>query len=344
MSVPILLVLLWQVGGSAGWWSTAVLPVPTDVAREFWILIENGQLPHNLLVSGQRVLIGAAVGISAGTVLGVAVGLWHRVDQAIDTTLQMMRTVPFLVILPLFILWFGVDELPKVLIIAIGTALPMYLNTSAGVRSVDPKLLEMGEQFGLDRPGLTPCCSAAGGHAEHPDRAPVLARISWLALVVAEQINAQEGLGFLISNAQALFQTEIIMVIVVVYALLGLATEFWWSGPRSGACCVGDTIPQAGRPVTAVEVRGLRRAFGDHIVLDGLDLTIDDFRVRGSGRTQWWRKDHLAADARGPRPGHRWERRGSRTAFGGVPGTTAPTVASSLAQRDDRPAAGRTSR
>ena len=225
MSVPILLVLLWQVGGSAGWWSTAVLPVPTDVAREFWDLIENGQLPHNLLVSGQRVLIGAAVGISAGTVLGVAVGLWHRVDQAIDTTLQMMRTVPFLVILPLFILWFGVDELPKVLIIAIGTALPMYLNTSAGVRSVDPKLLEMGEQFGLDRPGLIRAVVLPGAMPNILTGLRYSLGISWLALVVAEQINAQEGLGFLISNAQALFQTEIIMVIVVVYALLGLATD-----------------------------------------------------------------------------------------------------------------------
>ena len=275
-TVPFLLVLLWQVGGAAGWWSTAVLPVPTDVAREFWILIENGQLPHHLLVSWQRVLIGAAVGISAGTVLGVAVGLWHRVDQAIDTTLQMMRTVPFLVILPLFILWFGVDELPKVLIIAIGTALPMYLNTSAGVRSVDPKLLEMGEQFGLDRPGLIRAVVLPGAMPNILTGLRYSLGISWLALVVAEQINAQEGLGFLISNAQALFQTEIIMVIVVVYALLGLATDLvvrtaewrllrWRHDPR-----------KRGRAVTAVEVRGLRRAFGDHIVLDGLDLTIDD--------------------------------------------------------------------
>ena len=224
-TVPFLVVLLWQVGGTAGWWSTAVLPVPTDVAREFWILIENGQLPHHLLVSAQRVLIGATVGISAGTVLGVAVGLWRRVDQAIDTTLQMMRTIPFLVILPLFILWFGVDELPKVLIIAIGTALPMYLNTSAGVRSVDPKLLEMGEQFGLDRLGLIRNVVLPGAMPNILTGLRYSLGISWLALVVAEQINAQEGLGFLISNAQALFQTEIIMVIVVVYALLGLTTD-----------------------------------------------------------------------------------------------------------------------
>jgi sulfonate transport system permease protein len=223
--VPIMLVAMWQLGGNAGWWSTAVLPSPTDVAREFGTLIGNGQLPDNLLVSLRRVVIGAAVGISTGTVLGVAVGLWRPVEQAIDATLQMLRTIPFLVILPLFILWFGVDELPKVLIIAIGTALPMYLNTSSGVRAVDPKLLEMGEQFGLNRLGLIRAVVLPGAMPGILTGLRYSLGISWLALVVAEQINAQEGLGFLISNAQALFQTEIIMVIVVVYALLGLATD-----------------------------------------------------------------------------------------------------------------------
>jgi sulfonate transport system permease protein len=223
--VPLLLVALWQLGGDAGWWSTAVLPSPTDVAREFGILIGNGLLPDHLLVSLRRVLIGAAVGISTGTVLGVAVGLWRPVEQAIDATLQMLRTIPFLVILPLFILWFGVDELPKVLIIAIGTALPMYLNTSSGVRAVDPKLLEMGEQFGLNRPRLIRAVVLPGAMPSILTGLRYSLGISWLALVVAEQINAQQGLGFLISNAQALFQTEIIMVIVVVYALLGLATD-----------------------------------------------------------------------------------------------------------------------
>jgi sulfonate transport system permease protein len=226
-AVPMVLVVLWQLGGDAGLWSTAVLPSPTDVAREFGTLVGNGQLPDHLLVSLRRVLTGAVVGISTGTVLGVAVGLWRPVEQAIDATLQMLRTVPFLVILPLFILWFGVDELPKVLIIAIGTALPMYLNTSAGVRAVDPKLIEMGEQFGLDRPSLIRAVVLPGAMPSILTGLRYSLGISWLALVVAEQINAQQGLGFLISNAQALFQTEIIMVIVVVYALLGLATDLF---------------------------------------------------------------------------------------------------------------------
>lgn len=226
-AVPILLVVLWQIGGEAGWWSTAVLPSPTDVARQLGVLIGNGQLPDNLLVSVRRVLVGAAAGIAIGTALGVAVGLWRPVEQVLDTALQMLRTVPFLVILPLFILWFGVDELPKVLIIAIGTALPMYLNTSSGVRAVDPKLIEMGEQFGLGRLALIGSVVLPGAMPSVLTGLRFSLGISWLALVVAEQINAQQGLGFLISNAQALFQTETIMVIVVVYALLGLTTDLF---------------------------------------------------------------------------------------------------------------------
>jgi sulfonate transport system permease protein len=227
VAVPILVVVFWQLGGSGGLWSTAVLPSPTDVVRQFGDLIANGQLPQHLLASLRRVLVGATAGISIGLTLGVAVGLWRRAEQAIDATLQMLRTIPFLVILPLFILWFGVDELPKVLIIAIGTALPMYLNTASGVRAVDPRLMEMAEQFGLNRVGLIRNVVLPGAMPSILTGLRYSLGIGWLALVVAEQINAQQGLGFLISNAQALFQTEIIMVIVVVYALLGLATDLF---------------------------------------------------------------------------------------------------------------------
>jgi sulfonate transport system permease protein len=223
--VPVLIILLWQLGGSQGWWSTDVLPSPVDVAREFGTLVANGQLPSNLWVSVRRALYGAAIGITAGLILGIAVGLWRPVEEALDATLQMMRTLPFLVILPLFILWFGVDETPKILIIAIGTSLPMYLNTMSGVRSVDPKLVEMGERFGLGRLRLIGTVILPGAMPSVLTGVRYSLGLSWLALVVAEQINAQSGLGFMIANAQALFQTKIIMVIVVVYAILGLLTD-----------------------------------------------------------------------------------------------------------------------
>ncbi|WP_261558909.1 ABC transporter permease [Frankia tisae] len=223
--VPILLIALWQVGSSASWWSTEVLPAPWDVAHEFVTLCNNGQLPSNLWVSVRRALTGAAIGIALGLALGVAVGLWRPVEEALDATLQMLRTIPFLVVLPLFILWFGVDETPKILIITIGTALPMYINTMSGVRTVDPRLLEMGRQFGLNRLQLIATVVLPGAMPSILTGVRYSLGLSWLALVVAEQINAQKGLGLLIYNAQSLFQTKILMVVVVVYAALGLITD-----------------------------------------------------------------------------------------------------------------------
>ena len=223
--VPVLLLLAWQAGSSWNWWTSSVLPSPANVAQTFWHLLENGQLLPNLWVSFRRVLIGSALGVSVGTSLGIVVGLWRFPEEALDATFQMMRTLPYLVMLPLFIVWFGVDELPKVLIIAIGTSLPMYLNASSGVRQVDPKLKEMASTFGLSKPALIGLVIIPGALPSILTGLRYSLGVGWLALVVAEQINAQSGLGLLISNAEALFETNILMVCVVIYAALGLTTD-----------------------------------------------------------------------------------------------------------------------
>ncbi|HXW80699.1 MAG TPA: ABC transporter permease [Acidimicrobiales bacterium] len=239
--LPIVIVLLWWAGSSWGWWSNEVLPSPVNVAETFGHLIQNGTLLPNLWVSLRRVLIGSAIGVSAGTVLGVIVGLWRLPEQLFDSTLQMARTLPYLVMLPLFILWFGVDEMPKILIIAIGTSLPMYLNTSSAVRDVDPRYVEMGATFGLSRPALIAFVILPSATPAVLSGLRFSLGLGWLSLVVAEQINAQSGLGLLISNAQQLFETNVLMVCVLIYAVLGLVTDIlvrrlekWllvWRGP-----------------------------------------------------------------------------------------------------------------
>ncbi|MDX6467368.1 MAG: sulfonate transport system permease protein [Gaiellaceae bacterium] len=223
--VPALLILAWQAGSSWGWWSTAVLPSPVTVGAELGTLVGNGQLPSNLLVSLRRVVIGAGIGISLGTGLGILAGLWRPAEEALDSTLQMMRTLPYLVMLPLFVLWFGIDELPKILIISIGTSLPMYLNTFSAVRTVDPKLVEMAGSFGLGRARLLQRVVVPGALPGMLTGLRYSLGISWLSLVVAEQINARSGLGFLISNAQQFFLPSVLVVCVVVYAGLGLGTD-----------------------------------------------------------------------------------------------------------------------
>lgn len=223
--VPILLIVLWQVGSKTGWWSDAVLPAPSSVAHEFWTLARTGQLGNNLWVSLRRVLIGAAIGISLGLILGTVSGLSKVGEEAIDATMQMLRTLPFLVMLPLLVLWFGIDERPKIVIIVIGTTFPMYLNSYSGVRGVDNKLTEMAATFGLSRvrriftvvlPAALPSILTGLRYS---------LGTGWLSLVVAEQINARSGLGYLISNAQSLFETNVLMVCVVIYAVLGLVSD-----------------------------------------------------------------------------------------------------------------------
>jgi sulfonate transport system permease protein len=223
--VPALLILTWQAGSSWGWWSTGVLPSPVTVGAELGTLVGNGQLPSNLLVSLRRVVIGAGIGISLGTGLGVVAGLWRPAEEALDATLQMMRTLPYLVMLPLFVLWFGIDELPKILIISIGTSLPMYLNTFSAVRTVEPKLVEMAGSFGLGRARLLQQVVVPGALPGMLTGLRYSLGISWLSLVVAEQINARSGLGYLISNAQQFFLPSVLVVCVVVYAALGLGTD-----------------------------------------------------------------------------------------------------------------------
>lgn len=223
--VPIALIAIWQLGSTRGWWSSRVLPAPSTIWHEMRVLIANGQLPSNLWVSLRRVLIGASIGVTLGTLLGIVSGLWRIGEEALDATMQMLRTLPFLVMLPLFVLWFGIDETPKILIIVIGTSFPMYLNTFSGVRNVDGKLAEMASTFGLGRWRLVLSVSLPGALPAILTGLRYSLGIGWLSLVVAEQINASSGLGYLISNAQQLFLTDVLLVCVVVYALLGLITD-----------------------------------------------------------------------------------------------------------------------
>jgi sulfonate transport system permease protein len=223
--VPIALVILWQLGSTYGWWSSLVLPSPVAVGNEFVTLVRDGTLPQNLLVSLQRVAIGATIGIATGTTLGIISGLWRVGEESFDAILQMMRTLPYLVMLPLFVIWFGIDEFPKILIIAIGTSMPMYLNTFSGVRNVDKRLVEMAHTFGLNRLRLILTVIIPGAMPSILTGLRYSLGIGWLALVVAEQINARAGLGYLISDAQSLFLTDVLLVCVVTYAVLGLLTD-----------------------------------------------------------------------------------------------------------------------
>jgi sulfonate transport system permease protein len=178
-----------------------------------------------MLVSLQRVAIGLGIGVVAGTVLAVAAGLSRAGEDVVDAPMQMLRTLPFLALVPMFILWFGIGEVPKVALVALGTTFPIYLNLFAGIRGVDPKLLEAGRVFGLGRWGIVRHVVLPGALPSGLVGLRYALGTAWLSLVVAEQINATAGIGYLINDARDFLRTDVIVVGLLVYAILGLTAD-----------------------------------------------------------------------------------------------------------------------
>lgn len=222
---PLVLLLAWELGARTGLIPERVLAAPSAVAETFWSMAVSGELPANLLVSLARAAAGLAFGLTVGAVLALVAGLSRAGEVAIDPLMQIKRTIPVLALTPLFIVWFGIGETPKVTLIAVATIFPIYLNLYSGVRGVDARLLEAGRSFGLSQAELI-------RHVVLPAALPSFLvglryalGVSLLVLVVAEQINASAGLGHLINNARDFMRTDIIVVCLLVYAALGLGAD-----------------------------------------------------------------------------------------------------------------------
>ena len=222
---PFLLVLAWQAASTLGLLSPRTLASPLQIVLTGWGLLASGELPWHLLVSLARVLAGLAIGLSVGAGLALVAGLSRLGEDIVDAPVQMLRTLPFLALVPLFILWLGIGEAPKIALVALGTAFPIYLNLFAGIRGVEPRLVEMGRVFGLDRAGLLRHVVLPGALPSALVGLRYSLGVAWLSLVVAEQINASAGIGYLINDARDFLRTDVIMVGLVLYALLGLLAD-----------------------------------------------------------------------------------------------------------------------
>jgi sulfonate transport system permease protein len=222
---PVVIVAVWQVLSSAGVIPEDKIASPAQIGATAWQLAKDGTLGDATLVSVQRVLLGFAVGASIGLVLAVVAGLSRIGEDAVDPPMQMLRTLPHFGLIPLFIVWMGIGESPKIALIAMGVAFPLYLNTFAGIRSIDRKMTEAAVTMGLTRrqrlrhvvvPGALP--QALVGLRQSLG-------IAWLSLIVAETVSADSGLGYMINHAREFLQTDIIVVGLAVYSILGLATD-----------------------------------------------------------------------------------------------------------------------
>jgi sulfonate transport system permease protein len=220
-ALPFALLAVWQEASSLGWIGETFLPSPLAVAKAAWRLTLSGELPMNACVSFLRAVAGLVVGGSIGLTLGLANGLSRLSFGLTDTTLQMVRNVPHLALVPLVIVWFGIEEEAKLFLVALGVFFPIYVNTLHGVRSVDPQLIEMARSYGF-----------SGGHlfcrVILPGTLPSIfvglrfaLGVMWLTLIVAETIAAQSLIGYMAMQAREFMQVDVVVLAVLIYAGLG---------------------------------------------------------------------------------------------------------------------------
>ena len=222
---PAAAILIWELGSRTGVIPPRILAAPSAVAETFWQMTISGELPSNLAVSLLRAAIGLAVGLAFGVTLALIAGLSRTGETAVDPLMQIKRTIPIVALTPLFIVWFGIGETPKVTLIAVATVFPIYLNLFSGIRGVDPRLIEAGRSFGLSQRELIAHVILPGALPSFLVGLRYSTGIALLMLVVAEQINASAGIGYLINNARDFMRTDVIVVCLVVYAALGFAGD-----------------------------------------------------------------------------------------------------------------------
>lgn len=219
--VPVLLVLLWELAAKSGLLSARLMPAPSAVAVAFITTLRDGSLWTNTLISTERAVKGLLIGGSIGFFFGMLNGLWPPAEKLFDSSMQMLRNVPHLAIIPLVILWFGIDEAAKIFLVAIGVVFPIYLNTYHGVKTVDRGLIEMGRVYGLTPASLLWRIILPGALPSILVGLRYALGIMWLTLIVAETISASSGIGYMTMNAREFMQTDIVLLGIIVYALLG---------------------------------------------------------------------------------------------------------------------------
>jgi sulfonate transport system permease protein len=225
MISPVLLLILWQVASSTGWLSDNTLASPSRVLAKARELIGTGELGSAIAASAGRVGLGLLFGLSAAVLFAVLSGLFRWGEDIVDAPIQMLRTIPVVGLIPLLIIWFGIGEEPKVILIALGVFFPLYLNLFAGIRGTDPALVEAGQTVGLSRWGLIANVILPSALPSGLVGLRYSIGVSWLILVFAETINATSGIGFLINQARDFYETDTIVLCLVLYALLGLIAD-----------------------------------------------------------------------------------------------------------------------
>ena len=228
--MPIALLSAWQWSSSAGLLPARFLPSPRAVVTSFLELSASGELWAHVRVSTLRAFAGFAIGGGLGLALGLLTGSFRWAETLLDTTLQMIRNIPALALIPLVILWFGIDESAKLFLVSLGVFFPVYINTFHGIQSVDRGLLEMGRTYGLSGWGLYREIILPGALPSILVGVRFALGFMWVMLIVAETISARSGIGYMTMNAREFMQTDVMVVGILLYALLGKLADLLAKG------------------------------------------------------------------------------------------------------------------
>ncbi|MFI7413117.1 ABC transporter permease [Streptomyces sp. NPDC049627] len=224
-TTPVAILIAWEILARVGVVSKTYAPAPTSIVQSAADLWQQGVLGPDLAISLQRAGIGLAIGLTVGVVAGVLGGLLRSGEYLFNGVVQVLNTIPLLAVLPLMIVWFGIDELTKVLLISFGAGVPMYLNLFAAIRGVDQRLIEMARTTGAGTWRLVTRVLVPGALPGFLVGLRFSLAYSVLGLVAAETVNADKGLGFLITQGQTYLQTNQVFVGLVIYSLLGLLAD-----------------------------------------------------------------------------------------------------------------------
>ncbi|MCK6210275.1 ABC transporter permease [Georgenia sp. EYE_87] len=224
-ALPAVLLAAWQAASVSGWANPVLLPPPTTVFSTLWQAATDGTLLEHLWASGFRWVTGFLTGGALGVLLGSLTGLSRRAETLLDTTVQMLRTVPFMGLTPLLILWLGLNEAPKITLIALGSFFPLYLNTFAGIRNVDRKLIEVGKVFELNDAALLRRVIIPAALPEVLTGVRYALGVAWLALVIAELMGATSGLGFWLAQGREFVRVDIVLASLLVFSVAGKVVD-----------------------------------------------------------------------------------------------------------------------
>lgn len=223
--IPAVVVLLWETAARVGFIAPQVLPAPSSVLETAVNLARNGDLFVHLGVSLLRAAGGFVIGGTLGLALGVIVGFSPLAQALLDRSVQMVRAVPFLAMLPLVIVWFGVGEVAKIFLVALAVLFPIYINTMLGIRQIDPKLMELGRVVGLERAAIVRRIILPGAMPSILTGVRYALAHAWLALVIAETLATTKGIGFLAMDAREFLNTNVIVLTMIIYAIIGVVAD-----------------------------------------------------------------------------------------------------------------------